>query len=369
MAIERVDERDWLFVLTMIPGLGRKRIREIYETFGSFAWAVEEWEEVSKQFKLPPAVLLEAQKQLRQQSIFQQIKKREMEGVNYLCFLDDNFPQQLRHIPDPPLSLFYQGDIDLLHLPAIGVVGSRKPTPYGRACCAHLVKELAAAGLVIVSGMAYGIDGEAHQAALKAGGKTIGVLGCGIDQVYPERHRALYKKVESQGLLLSEHPPGTPPVPGLFPERNRIISGLSLGVLVIEAAEKSGSLITADCALEQGRDVFAVPGTIFSSVSAGPHNLIKQGAKLVTTSEDVLEEWDHLIPREEKSGCVKSAGHLSLDDDELAVWTAITHEGIHADQLRDQLGPNGNRSLHQTLIRLEAKGVIASLPGGYFARR
>lgn len=253
--------------------------------------------------------------------------------------------------------------------PAIGVVGSRKPTPYGRACCAALVKQLVQAGAVIVSGLAYGIDGEAHQTALQAGGKTVGVMGCGIDHVYPEGHRSLYRKMEAAGLLLSEHPPGTPPVPGLFPERNRIISGLSSGVLVIEAAERSGSLITVDCALEQGRDVFAVPGPIFSPVSVGPHNLIKQGAKLVTTSADILEEWAHLFPAPNQAMPEGALSRAALDEEEQAVWEAITEEGVHMDELADLLSFDSRRKLPHTLLRLEAKGAVASLPGGFFARR
>ncbi|MED4582042.1 DNA-processing protein DprA [Brevibacillus choshinensis] len=362
------EERDWLYLLSIVPGLGRKRIRSIYEIYGSFAEVVSDWPTIEKQWRIPPKVSEQVREHIKEEKGRILVEQRNRSEVNYLCFLDETFPDQLRHIPDAPLTLYSKGDLTLLHQPAIGVVGSRRPTPYGRACCAHLVKNLSNQGLVIISGLAQGIDGEAHRSALQAEGKTVGVLGCGIDQIYPTGHRALYRKIESLGLLVSEYPPGTLPLPGLFPERNRIISGLSLGILVVEGAEKSGSLVTADCALEQGRDVFAVPGSIFSSVSTGPHNLIKQGAKLVTSSMDVLEEWSHLFPS-------FTGNHLGsevvkhLNEQEKAVLTALSYEGIHVDELTVQLSPDMQIVLHRSLLHLEAKGMIVSLPGGYFARR
>ncbi|MFD2371283.1 DNA-processing protein DprA [Brevibacillus sp. GCM10020057] len=364
-----MQERDWLYVLSLVPGLGRKRIRSLYERYGSFADAVKDWPSLERAWKLPAKVSEQICQHIKEEKARILVEQREKNSCQYLCFFDSDYPDQLRHIPDFPLVLFCKGDTALLHQPSIGVVGSRKPTPYGRACCAHLVKELAQHGLVIVSGLAQGIDGEAHQSALQAGGKTVGVLGCGIDQVYPAGHRALYRKIESLGLLVSEYPPGTPPLPGLFPERNRIISGLCLGIVVVEGAEKSGSLVTADCALEQGRDVFAVPGSIFSSVSAGPHNLIKQGAKLVTSSADVLEEWSHLLPIREAACTRADVAEETLDEWERAVLEAVTPEGTHQDELTVRLSPEARPMLHRSLLQLEAKGKIVCLPGGYFAKR
>ncbi|WP_400162961.1 DNA-processing protein DprA [Brevibacillus sp. TJ4] len=365
-----VSERDLLYLLLLVPGLGRKRIRAIYEAYGSFYAAIEEWPDLVERWKLAEAwsKFVKNEKPLTVAAALAQ--KRKSAGVEYVCFLDAAFPDRMQHIPDPPLALFYRGDLSLLQEPlAIGVVGSRKPTAYGRAVCARLSQELAVAGVVIVSGLAYGIDAEAHQAALKAGGKTIGVMGCGIDQIYPASHRQLYRKLEEAGLLLSEYPPGTPAMPGLFPERNRIISGLSLGVLVVEAAERSGSLITADCALEQGKDVFAVPGPIFSELSAGPHNLLKQGAKMVTTSVDVLEEWEHLIGRDIGRYNIEETRIVSMTPAERAVYDLITEEGVHTDVLLRSTAPGRLALLHQTLLVLEGKGLIVSQPGGYFARR
>lgn len=370
MADNPVSERDLLYLLLLIPGMGRKRIRAIYETYGSFDAAMQEWPHLVERWKLGEAwsKFVNHQDPLTAADALR--KKREAAGVEYVSFLDAAFPDRLLHIPDPPLALFYRGDLSLLHETlAIGIVGSRKPTSYGRAVSARLSKELALAGVVIVSGLAYGIDAEAHQAALKAGGKTIGVMGCGIDQIYPASHRQLYRKLEEAGLLLSEYPPGTPAMPGLFPERNRIISGLSLGVLVVEAAERSGSLITADCALEQGKDVFAVPGPIFSELSAGPHNLLKQGAKLVTTGVDVLEEWEHLIGRDGGSYNIEETRIVSMSAAERAVYELITEEGVHTDVLLRSVASGQQAMLHQILLVLEGKGLIESQPGGYFARR
>ena len=369
MFVDQVSERDWLYLLSSVPGLGRVRLRAMYEMAGSFKEAMKKWDSLSHELKLSASIMKEGN-QLRKEAVALKIlRERISNGIQYVCFLDEDFPDQLRHIPDPPLVLFYRGELQLLKKPALGVVGSRKPTPYGRASCSYLVKELVQEGLVIISGLAYGIDGEAHETTLKNNGKTVGVLGCGIDQVYPPRHRALYEKIATFGLLLSEYPPGTPPVPGLFPERNRIISGLSMGILVVEAAEKSGSLITADCALEQGKDVFAIPGPIFSSLSMGPHNLIKQGAKLVTSGFDVLDELGYpLVP---KTG-PRHHDYLNqnlLDKEELAIIDIVTHEGIHVDDLLAQLDSDMRKSLHQVLFRLEAKGALVALAGGYFAKR
>ncbi|MED1949146.1 DNA-processing protein DprA [Brevibacillus centrosporus] len=367
--VGEIQERDWLYALLLVTGLGRKRIRALYDVYGSVSEAVKNWEAADAFLKLPVKVSQAVRENIKEEKVLSLLQAREKGNVQYLCFLDQDFPEQLRHIPDSPLALFCKGDTSLLHQPSIGVVGSRRPTPYGKACCSTLVKELSEQGLVIVSGLAYGIDGEAHLATLQSAGKTVGVLGCGIDQIYPSRHRELYRKIESFGLLISEYPPGTPPLPGLFPERNRIISGLCLGILVVEGAEKSGSLVTADCALEQGRDVFAVPGSIFSLVSAGPHNLIKQGAKLVTSSADVLEEWSHIFSPLQSTNRQQEGAIPLLDEHEKAVLRILSYEGTHVDELISQLTPEVKQKVHRSLLQLETKGKIVSLPGGFFARR
>ncbi len=349
-----MTERDWLYSLMIIPGLGRKRVRDMYTECGSIHEIFDRFPDVAKNKSLD---------QVRMDK-YARIKA----GVEFVCWLDDNYPAMLREIPDPPLILFYRGDLTLLERPCIAVVGSRKPTAYGRAACGYLVKQLVETGFVIVSGLAYGIDGEAHRTALRSGGGTVAVLGCGIDQVYPASHRSLYQEISTSGLILSEYQPGTPPLPGLFPERNRIVSGVSLGVLIMEAAERSGSLITADCALEQGREVFAVPGPIFSEVSAGPHNLIKQGAKLVTRCADITSEFMHLFPSQ-KPVSEKNSLSREIDPQEKQLLDLLSYEPVHWDELHASVDSEIRNFLNHILLRLETKGMISSLAGGYYVRK
>src|SRR5262249_44743724 len=203
---------------------------------------------------------------------------------------DEEFPAALREIFDPPLTIYTRGNRALMKEPAVAIVGSRRPTAYGRAVARRLAMDLAQKGLVIISGMARGVDSAAHEGAIEVGGNTIAVLGTGIDVPYPAENKKLYEQIGAKGLLISEFPLGTFPAPQNFPIRNRVISGLSLGVVVVEAAQYSGSLITARLAMEQNREVFAVPGSVTNKNSWGPHVLIKQGAKLVQDWQDVMEE-------------------------------------------------------------------------------
>ncbi|USG67914.1 DNA-processing protein DprA [Brevibacillus ruminantium] len=367
------EETKWFYALSCVPGLGRRKLRELYQMCGSFQEAGKKWAQMATKIGLTGPQIKRGEGMLTAESVEAQFHSLRQRGIGIVGCWEEEFPPLLQAIPDPPLALFYKGDLGLTRVPAIGVVGSRKPTPYGRAACRNLVKQLSAAGLVVVSGLAYGIDAEAHRETIKEGGATIGVLGCGIDIIYPPVHRDLYQEVAATGLLVSEYPPGTPPVPGLFPERNRIISGLGFGVLVVEAAEKSGSLVTADCALEQGREVFAVPGPIFSDVSAGPHNLIKQGAKLVTAVVDVLEELPS-FQESDNSGHVQKGKHggpelTILSEDEQMLIEHIGHEPVHLDEISEIVQDKGTVHLYRTLLNMESKQVITSLPGGYYVRR
>jgi len=211
-------------------------------------------------------------------------------NIHVFCYFDNQYPEPLKQIASPPLLLFCKGRVDLLSTPQIAMVGSRSATPNGLSTASELAYELVENGLTVTSGLALGIDGAAHKGALASHGHTIAVLGTGIDLVYPKRHGILFEKIKQKGLLVSEFLPGTKPQASNFPRRNRIISGLSLGVVVVEAEIKSGSLITTKYALEQNREVFAVPGSIHSSLSQGCHFLIKQGAKLIENVDDILEE-------------------------------------------------------------------------------
>lgn len=288
-----------------------------------------------------------------------------------LALADDGYPVWLRAISSPPDVLYCDGRIEPRDRQAIAIVGSRQATPYGLRMTETLARELSGAGFTIVSGLARGIDAAAHRAALEAGGRTIAVLGCGLDITYPPEHGRLREEVAANGAVVTEFPAGTPPKPSHFPQRNRIISGLSLGVVVVEAAEDSGSLITARFALEQGREVFAVPGSIDAPLSRGPHGLIKQGAKLVETVDDIVED---LLPQLETTGILKrrpglpKAGELpNLSPEERLLIDQMSREPLHLDDLTERSGltPAGVAGI---LLGLELKAVVRQLPGQRYYR-
>jgi DNA processing protein len=280
-----------------------------------------------------------------------------------LALGDDHYPASLLESPDPPLLLYAQGRIELLASPSIAVVGSRNPTAQGadnaRAFAAHLSQ----AGLTIVSGLALGIDGAAHQGGLEGRGSTVAVMGTGADRIYPARHRTLAHRIAQDGLLLTEFDIGMPPLPPNFPLRNRIIAGLSRGTLVVEAALPSGSLSTARAAVEAGREVFASPGSIHSPQSRGCHALIKQGAKLVESADEILGElnWHAVSLRE----TVRSQTPAVAGDPLLA---ALGHDPASLDALSARTG-YGAAELNARLLELELDGQVARLPGGLFQRR
>jgi DNA processing protein len=278
---------------------------------------------------------------------------------------DPRYPAQMLETADPPLVIHAQGRLDLLGAPSLAVVGSRHPTPQGadnaRAFSAHLSR----AGLTIVSGLALGIDGAAHEGALEGEGATVAVVGTGLDRVYPKRHLQLAHRIAERGLLLSEYPLGTPPLQHHFPQRNRLIAGLAKGTLVVEAALQSGSLITARLALEAGREVFAIPGSIHSPQAKGCHALIKQGAKLVETADDILEEL--------RWGATAQQAPLGLDEPASAsdgdpLLEALGHDPVSLDALVARTGHSA-AELNIRLLELELDGLVARLPGQLFQRR
>jgi DNA processing protein len=285
------------------------------------------------------------------------------QGLRTLPITDPSYPPLLREIPDPPIVLWVRGDpAHLLSMTLVAVVGSRNATPDGLLNARRLARGLSEAGLGVVSGLARGIDGAAHRGALEGPGSTVAVLGCGLDTAYPPEHRDLATEVSRRGLLLSEYPPGVPPLPRHFPLRNRIISGLARAVVVVEASDRSGSLITARAALEQGRDVLAVPGVVASGCHRGCHALIKDGARLVETADDILEEIGR--PRLGEARRVQSG--KSSDGSWLLplipVGAAVDLEGVLA---------GSGRSAAEVLAefgRLEIAGQVARLAGGRFAR-
>jgi DNA processing protein len=285
----------------------------------------------------------------------------EKHGVRIIDFLSSEYPPLLLEIPDPPPFLYVKGDIGKYE-PAVAIVGSRRATTYGIQATSRLSTELAEQGVTVVSGMARGIDTAAHKGALAAGGNSIGVLGCGIDVVYPSENRRLFDEMAEKGALISEFPMGTGPFPNNFPRRNRIISGLSLGVLVVEAAERSGSLITAHFALEQGREVFAIPGSITSGASRGTNRLIKQGAKLVETVSDIMEE----LPSAGGRTRLPLQPQLFLQPVEEKIHSILGETPTHIDEIAGKAGLTV-QELSVILLRLELRGVVIQLPGKIFS--
>ncbi|WP_458463416.1 DNA-processing protein DprA [Paenibacillus sp.] len=302
------------------------------------------------------------------------------QGIEVITYLDQKYPILMKETVQPPWVMYGRGDVSLLHNPSIAMVGTRMPTVYGRKVGEKLAEQLCSTGLTIVSGLARGIDSVCHEAVLRAKGKTIAVFGTGIDNIYPPENTSLAERIAETGLLLSEYPPGTRARQGLFPERNRIIAGLTLGTLVVEADIRSGSLITADAALEAGRDVFAVPGPITSPKSRGAHNLIRQGAKLVTCVADILEEYRLDLPNAEQLPYNRGRStetpvpsgqgifaEVKLSPDEQRVIYLLEMEEQSLDQLVEQLGWDFGH-LHSVLLSLIIKKQISQLPGTKYAR-
>lgn len=354
--------RDWLR-LTLVSGIGSETQRKLLTRFG-----------------LPEAIFSASYDAVRDvvgdrlaSALFEtdndDLVQRASDWPNgddqhIVTIADAAYPQALLEIPDPPTLLYVRGRLELLNRPALAIVGSRNPTPQGIQNAERFAAAFAEAGLVIASGLALGIDAAAHRGALTAGGDTIAFIGTGIDRIYPARNRDLALEIGAKGAIVSEFPIGTPVTAFNFPKRNRLISGLSRGVLVVEAATESGSLITARLAGEQGREVFAIPGSIHSPQSRGCHKLIKQGAKLVETAQDVLEElhWNLVdaLPTTALGDAGASPGQHELLE-------LMGYDPCDLDDLAERSGLTAD-TLSVMLLHLELDGRIASLPGGRYQR-
>lgn len=359
----REQWRHWL-ALKLVRGVGNVTYRELLERFGT-PQAV---------LTAPAAVLADAgihPEVARAITTFDQWRTVETElrniarsGVRLVTRTEDEYPVNLTHLHDPPPFLYVRGSFVPGDRIAIAIVGSRFASAYGRGVAHDLARGLAEKGVTIVSGLARGIDAEAHRAALAAGGRTIAVLGSGLDVIYPSEHRALAAEIPASGAVISEFPLGSKPDAVHFPYRNRVISGLTLGTVVVEAAENSGSLITARCALEQNREVFAVPGNITASRSRGPHRLIKDGAKLVEGIEDILSE---IAPSLAPPHLTQPAAPaLTLEPHEALLVELFDNDPLHVDVLIARSGLTAARVL-EVLLGLELKGVVTQLPGTHFA--
>ena len=286
-----------------------------------------------------------------------------MSQINIIRIADKEYPELLKKIYDPPEELYVRGDVSALNGKCLAIVGTRTATEYGKAIARKYAKELSQYGFTIVSGLAEGIDTEAHKGALEGGGKTVAVFGCGIDQIFPASNIKLAGDIEENGILISEYKPGTPAAKWTFPRRNRIISGMSLGVIMVEGHYDSGAMITAKLALDEGREVFAVPGNDEIEQTKGPHWLIKQGAKLAESIDDILEEFN--IKRIEGSGKVKEIDHSQLSSDQVKVISCLTKEPKHVDRISAESGTSSHETLG-ILAVFEIKGMARQLPGKYF---
>ncbi|MBP6070632.1 MAG: DNA-processing protein DprA [Candidatus Accumulibacter sp.] len=350
---------DWLR-LTLIPGIGGETQRKLLTAFGLPETIFSAGREALTSIVGDKAarLLLDTD---NHPAVEQALVWSDAPGQHLVCLADPDYPQTLLQIPDPPTLLYVRGRLDLLNSAALAMIGSRNPTPQGSQNAERFAAALAQAGLTVTSGLALGIDAAAHRGALTASGNTVAFIGTGIDRIYPATNRQLAIEIAARGSIISEFPLGTPPVAANFPRRNRLIAGLSLGALVVEATVDSGSLITARLASEQGREVFAIPGSIHSPQSRGCHKLIKQGAKLVETVQDVLDElhWKSApaeFPLQSESaqdipGLLHSMGFDPCSVDELAHLNGLT-AGI----------------VSVMLLHLELDGQVASLPGGRYQR-
>lgn len=353
-----IDDLPFWLGFNLVSGIGPVRVRALLDTFGDLGTA---WQADSLQLRdvgldrRSLDNLLSARSEL---SLDREMEKVQRAGVHLVTWQDQDYPRHLLNIYAPPHLLYVRGTLTPGDAWAVGVVGTRKATVYGREAARFLAGGLARNSITVVSGLARGIDGEAHRAALEAGGRTIAALGCGIDIVYPAEHRSLSHEIVEHGALISEYPLGTKPEGVNFPPRNRIISGLSIGVVVIQAGTRSGALITADFAAEQGRDVFAVPGSIFDRSSVGCNRLIREGAIPALSVEDIVEELN-LTMVEQQAEVRAVVPSTSLEAQLLA---QLSSEPVHVDQVcRKTDLPVAQVS--STLALMELKGMVRQVGG------
>ncbi len=357
--------------LSLVKNMGPVSFKKLLEAFGSvpgiFGATQKRFQAVEGVGKIRHAEL--QNKELLKKADLE-IEKAAKAHAEIVTFFDERYPEDLKQIYDPPILLYVKGRLPSVHDSVVAIVGSRVASLYGRRTAQRIARDLAEARVVIVSGMAIGIDSAAHEGALQADGVTVAVLGGGLSKIYPAENKKLAAEIAKKGAVISEYPMEMSPRPQYFPIRNRIISGLSKAVLVVEAREKSGALITVDAALDQGRDVFAVPGNVDSARSGGTHALLKQGAKLVTCAEDILSELQIRPVRASQ----KSGGEISfqkevrgLSAEENKVLSLLDSQSVPVDELVEQSGLPTHRAI-ATLSLLEIKGFAKQLPGKYFIR-
>lgn len=363
------EEMLWYWFVN-IPGVGRKTQKYLLDIYSSPSNLYQATHvEISRYIKNEKVLngILDSKDE---EKILKEYEVLSKKNIKFIHCYSENYPESLKHIDDSPLGLYIKGKFPVGNQKSIAVIGSRNCTRYGREMAAYFGRELSLYGFHIVSGLAYGIDGAAHKAAIEAGGYTIGVLGCGIDWVYPKENYDLFIQTEKHGCIVSEYNMGIPPKPGFFPERNRIISGISDGILVVEAKEKSGTFITVDYGLEQGKDIFAIPGRILDKNSVGCNNLIKYGAHVVTDVSDILDIYCMNENKTDKLVDVMDVNHIVnknlLAPTEKMVYSCLQIEPKYLDDIISEV-KIAPQEICKALNQLVLKGIIAETSRNYYA--
>lgn len=353
-----MDDRAYWVGFNLVKGIGAVRLRALIDAFGDPMTA---WQATADQLQkagLSPKIiqtLIQLRQQVDLDRLWQQI---QAQGITVLTWEDENYPSRLKEIDQPPPVLYVRGEIRPEDNWAVAIVGTRRITPYGRQVAEDVATFLAANGVTVVSGLARGVDAVAHRATLKAGGRTLAVLGSGVDNIYPPEHKPMAEEISRQGAVISDYPLGTPPESVNFPPRNRIISGLSQATVVVEAGETSGALITATFAVEQGREVFAVPGNILAPQSKGTNQLIQQGAHPLLNLQDLVDIL-HLRKADQQQTARKV---LPADPTEARILHVLGHEPLHVDDIQAELGLPIEQ-VSATLTMMELKGMIRPVGG------
>lgn len=363
------DLKYWL-AINKIPNIGPVTIKKLWQHFGSIesVWKADE-KDLAKIEGISKSAIKSFLKNKGQIDLDMEWEAIKRAKIKVLTLEDDEYPKPLKNIYDPPPALYIKGEDIKPDIKALAIVGTRRASRYGKEMAKKLAYELASLGIVVVSGMALGIDTHAHEGALEANGKTIAVFGCGVDIIYPSSNRDLAKKIELSGTVVSEFPLGTGIEKGHFPRRNRVIAGLALGTIVVEGHYDSGAMITAKYALEEGREVFAVPGSIEIDQSKGPHWLIKQGAKLIETVEDILEELPLITAKRISDSKLKKhrqeRDYSNLSDDERKIVAVLSLEPKYIDNISVETGLS-TPQVSSLLMMLEVNKIVRQLPGKMF---
>ncbi|KPU43923.1 hypothetical protein OXPF_20880 [Oxobacter pfennigii] len=355
-----MDNLLYYYWITTIKGISTRKIYKLLEYYGDIKSL---WNTIPGELKdipgMPETLAYNIINRRNENTLLKEIKEIKSKGIDIITVDSENYPENLKNIYEPPIVLYIKGSFKECRA-YLGVVGSRKCSSFGKTITRNMAKGLAEYGIGIISGMARGIDTQAHFGALDSDGYTCAVVGCGLDIVYPPENKLLMKEIINRGAVVSEYVPGTQPYAYNFPERNRIISGLSDALLVVEAGEKSGALITVDFAIEQGKDVFAVPGSILSSISKGTNKLIKDGAKIVTDIDDILEEFKIDIK-------YNNINEEKLSEAEKMILSEIENAPVQADKLLHKMKLKIGE-FNSVLTSLELKGIVKVLPGKYVIR-